>query len=103
MCLRGPQVEQLREIKWLSVTLIIFLYLEGQETYLSFFSILLGAKPSHLYIHHPNTFKPCTGPKINEVAHLGGINLLRLALQMYANTFVKFESKQLNVCVQRMS
>lgn len=54
--LHPSQVEQLRVIKWLSVKLIIFLYLEGQEAYLSFCSILLGAKASHMDIHHPNTF-----------------------------------------------
>lgn len=54
LLLIGPQVEQLRVIKWLCLTLVIFLYLEGQETYLRSFSILLGAKASHLYIHHPN-------------------------------------------------
>lgn len=54
--LHPSQVEQLRVIKWLSLTLIIFLYLEGQEAYLSVCSILLGAKAPHMDIHHPNTF-----------------------------------------------
>lgn len=111
VALNSLQAEQLQLIKWLSVTLIMFLYLEGQDTYLRiFFLNPCGCKTPFIctFIIQIHLLR-IQGPEINEVVHLGGINLLRIDLQIYANTtagifFSKgmFKNRHLNISAQIM-